>query len=96
MKQYYEINITNRGEYETYTFKNQKLKNKWLVNYLTVGEGAEWGNREYIKYLKERLLAGKHPMPIERYILKLVENRVSFVITNKNKILLVRKKFFEK
>ena len=96
MKKYYEISISNRGLHETHVFKNKRAKNKWLVEYLVYGEGSTWGRTAYVKHLKEKALAGKPPVPIERYILNLVKDRLSIILTQQNKIIIIREKFFEK
>lgn len=92
MKKSYEIHLAHRGRVDTYAFKTKAEKNKWLVEYLTYGNGSVWGRPQYEKHLEERKQAGKRPMSFERFILSLIKDEQKLVIRSRHEVILIREK----
>ena len=82
----FEINIVNNFQVETYLLKNEKAKNKFLVEYFTNGEGRGYGREWYQDYCN----ACDKPLAFKKFILNKVKDLKS--IRLRNYLILIRYK----
>lgn len=83
----FEINIVNNFQVETYLLKNEKAKNKFLVEYFTNGAGQFYGKEWYLEYCNT---CPKKPFTFKKFILNKVKDLKS--IRLRNYLILIRNK----
>lgn len=82
----FEINIVNNFQVETYLLKNERAKNKFLVEYFTNGEGRLYGREWYQDYCG----ACSKPLTFKKFILNKVKDLKS--IRLRSYLILIRNK----
>lgn len=92
MKKYYQVDIAEMGRVNTLVFKTKKAKDKWLKEYLTVGEFSMAFRKMYDEYLMAQMTGNAKFMDFDEF-LKTFCKKTHLRISAKNfKTLLVREK----
>ena len=91
MKKIYRVDIVNGGSVKTLIFKKKKEKDKWLKDFLTIGEFSGVALKAYENYymnIMSRIGAYK-PYTFDEYVKELTK-KSHLRLTANFKILLVR------
>ena len=92
MKKYYQVDIAEMGRVNTLIFKTKKAKNKWLKEYLTVGEFSMAFRKMYDEYLASQMVVSGKVLGFDEF-LETFCKKTHLRISAKNfKTLLVREK----